>query len=57
MEKYYDRNAKLREFSGGILVLVRTPELLGKLEDVWEGPYEIQRKQGDVTYELAIPGP
>ena len=30
MEKYYDRNAKLREFSEGSLVLVRTPELLGK---------------------------
>ena len=23
---------------------------------MWEGPYEIQRKLGDVTYELAIPG-
>ena len=35
--------------------LTGTPDLLGKLEDVWEGPYEIQRKLGDVTYELAIP--
>ena len=56
MKKYYDRNAKLREFLEGSLVLIRTLELLGKLEDVWEGPYEIQRKLGDVTYELAIPG-
>ena len=33
-----------REFEVGILVLVRTPDLQGKLADLWDGPYEVIRK-------------
>ena len=55
MKKHYDKNAKLREFNEGALVLVRTPDLAGKLEDIWEGPYEITRRISSVTYELAVP--
>ena len=47
---YYDRNAKKRDIEEGSLVLVRTLDLQGQLEDVWEGPYEVQKKIGDVTY-------
>ena len=36
-------------------MLVRTPDLAGKLEDIWEGPYEITRRISSVTYELAVP--
>ena len=49
------KNANLREFNEGTLVLVRTPDLAGKLEDIWEGPYEITRRISSVTYELAVP--
>ena len=35
-------------------MLVRTP-LAEKLEDIWEGPYEITRRISTVTYELAVP--
>ena len=41
MKKHYDKNANLREFNEGTLVLVRTPDLAGKLEGNWEGPYEL----------------
>ena len=46
MKKYYDRNVKKRDFDEGNLILVRTPDLQGILEDVWEGPYEVQKKIG-----------
>ena len=55
MKKHNDKNAKLREFNEGALVLVRRPDLAGKLEDIWEVPYEITRRISSVTYELAIP--
>ena len=55
MKKHYDKNANLREFNEGELVLVRTPDLAGKLEDIWEGPYDITRRISSVTYELAVP--
>ena len=55
MKKHYDKNANLREFNEGTLVLVRTPDLAGKLEDIWEDPYEITRRISSVTYELAVP--
>ena len=55
MKKHYDKNANLMEFNEGALVLVRPPDLAGKLEDIWEGPYEITRRISSVTYELAVP--
>ena len=36
-------------------MLVRTPDLRGKLLDIWDGPYEVKRKITDITYELAVP--
>ena len=44
MKKHYDKKAKLREFNEGVLVLVRTPDLAGKLEAIWEYPYDIIRR-------------
>ena len=55
MKKHYDKNAKLSEFNEGALVLVRTPDLARKLEDIWEGPYEITRRISSVSYELVDP--
>ena len=56
MKKYYNKEAVLRNFDEGSLVLLRTPDLRGKLEDKWEGPFEIARKVGEVTYEIVVPG-
>ena len=40
IKKHYDKNANFREFKEGALVLMRTQDLAGKLEDIWGGPYE-----------------
>ena len=37
MKKYYDRKAVVRNFEEGSLVLVRSPDLRGKLGDQWQG--------------------
>ena len=44
MKKQYDKNAKLREFNESALVLMRIPDLAGKLEAIWECPYGITRR-------------
>ena len=55
MKRYFDKNTKERELTEGSMVLVRCPELRGKLDDHWDGPYEVNRKITPVTYELAVP--
>ena len=40
----YDKKAKMRDFSEGCMMLVRRPDLVGKCEDCWDGPYKIIRK-------------
>ena len=55
MKKGYDKHAVERVFSVGSMVLVRTPDLEGKLSDLWDGPYEVIRKVSPVVYELAVP--
>ena len=56
MKATYDRNAKERDLEVGSLVLVKVPRLTGKLDDKWEGPFEVARKLGDVNYEVIVPG-
>ena len=51
MKKHYDKNANLREFNECALVLVGT-DLAGKLEDIWESPYEITKR---ISVTLAVP--
>ena len=55
MKASYDRQAKDRQLEEGTLVLVRTPDLKGKLEDVWDRPFEVTRCISPVTYEIAVP--
>ena len=50
-----EKHAKKREFSQGDQVLVRVIDPGGKLGDRWDGPYEVQCKVADVTYQLAVP--
>lgn len=56
MKKTHDKHAKHKQFDVGAMVLVRIPALTGKLEDSWEGPYEILDQVSPVNYQLAIPG-
>ena len=55
MKKGYDKKATNRAFEEGSLVLVRTPDLEGKLADLWDGPFEVTRIISPVTYQLAVP--
>ena len=40
----------------GSMGLMRVPGLTAKLEDSWEGPYEVLDKTSPVNYQQAIPG-
>ena len=55
MKREYDKRAVERDFSVGTLVLVRMPDMEGKLSDVWDGPYEVVRKVSPVAYEFKVP--
>ena len=56
MKQTYVKKAKSRSFEMGSMVLMRVPDLTAKLEDSWEGPYEVLDKTSPVNYQLAIPG-
>ena len=56
MKSNYDKKAKPRTLEVGSMALMRVPGLTGKLDDSWEGPYEIVDKISPVNYQLAIPG-
>ena len=43
-----DRNSA-RSFEVGDRLKVRIPGLLGKLEESWAGPFEVEEKLGPVT--------
>ena len=51
----HDKNTRTRKFSPGMLVLLRTPGLSGKLEDSWEVPFEIESLPNSVNVKLKSP--
>lgn len=53
---WYDRNARLRTFQPGQKVLLLLPSSESSLLAKWQGPFEVLRKLGQVTYEIAMPG-
>ena len=55
MKDIYDRKAIVREFKVGDQVLARCPDLQGKLNDLWEGPFTVTDIVSPVTYRLAVP--
>lgn len=55
MKAMYDKKAQSREFQEGNMVLLHVPGMVGKLDDAWDGPYEIYRKVNDVNYEVIVP--
>ena len=56
MKYTYDKKSRPRELDVGSRVLMRVSELVGKLDDSWDGPYQVVDKISPVTYQLAIPG-
>ena len=53
---WYDQTARHRIFSPGQKVLVLLPSQESKLLVKWQGPYEVQKRLGPTTYEIATPG-
>ena len=51
-KRWYDRNAREREFKVGDHVLVLLPTSSNKLLAKWQGPYPILEKLGKVTYRV-----
>ena len=51
-KKWYDANARHRQFAVGDLVLVLLPTSNNKLLAKWQGPYQIVKKTGEVNYQI-----
>lgn len=48
---WYDQKARTRNFEPGTRVLVMLTTDVSKLSAKWQGPFEVLRKLGPVTYE------
>ena len=44
-----------QRFKVGQMVLFHTPELVGKLDSIWERPYEVTQIISSTTYQLLVP--
>ena len=53
---WYDRTARSRTFNPGQKVLLLLPSSESSLLAKWQGPFEVLRKMGPVTYEVANAG-
>uniref|UniRef100_A0A3B3HBU1 Gypsy retrotransposon integrase-like protein 1 n=1 Tax=Oryzias latipes TaxID=8090 RepID=A0A3B3HBU1_ORYLA len=54
-KSWYDKKARQRELEPGKKVLILLPLTANKLLAKWQGPYEVIRRVGPVTYEIAHP--
>lgn len=52
---WYDRKARDRIFHPGQQVMLLLPTSDCKLLAKWQGPYQVTKRQGKVTYELHMP--
>lgn len=50
----YDKNTKLRTFEIGDKVMILRPSDSNKLVMLWQGPYKVEDKFGNVNYQLKI---
>ena len=51
-KRWYDQNAREREFKVGEKVLVLLPTSSNKLLAKWHGPYPVLNRVGTVTYQV-----
>ncbi len=52
---YYDGKACVKVYSVGDKVLLRSPGLHSKLEETWEGPYEVLEVVSAVNVRISLP--
>ena len=55
MKQAYDEKGVGREFKPGEMVLLHTHCLSGKLDSIWEGPYEVEKVISATSYKLSVP--
>ena len=51
-KRWYDANARQRQFEIGDQVLILLPTSTRKLLAEWQGPYQIVKKVGEVNYQV-----
>ena len=56
MKERHDISARERKFVEGDTVLIRTPGMSSKLDEAWDGHYEVLRAVNRVAYEIAVAG-
>ncbi|KAG1955346.1 gag-pol fusion protein [Pimephales promelas] len=52
---WYDQKARSRTFQAGEQVLLLLPTSENRLLAKWQGPYQVRKKVGPVTYEIEMP--
>ena len=52
---WYDKRARMREFSAGKQVLLLLPDSTSKFRRQWRGPYKVVRRIGKINYEVEMP--
>ena len=55
-KSWYDRSARSRSFEPGQKVMLLLPSVESSLLAKWQGPFEVLRQMGPVTYQIAMPG-
>lgn len=55
-KRYYDKNARFRQYSEGDAVLLLRPSRANKLEVQWEGPFRVAQKLSDTNYAIERTG-
>ncbi|KAL2103054.1 hypothetical protein ACEWY4_002222 [Coilia grayii] len=55
-KSWYDRSAHSRSFEPGQKVMLLLPSAESSLLAKWQGPFEVLRKMGPVTYQISMPG-
>ena len=51
----YDKKTKPRAFAPGDMVLIHNPTSSGKLNSIWDAPYEVKGRLSNTLYWVAIP--
>ena len=54
-KRWYDKNARSREFQAGDMVLLLLPTSTSKLMAQWQGPFSVVKKVGQVNYLIEMP--
>ena len=54
-KKAYDGKSEMRVLQKGDMVLVHNATSSGKLNTIWDGPYEVKGKMSNTVYRIAFP--